>query len=499
MSDNDKKDFPHDEANQKQEASPNDAKDPKDSKNEAPTGHKEAEKDLGMNYYADEKLGVEHERDDRLGISIPKEPWTSKIRLVGIIVIVIFFGGFAMWSYLVPIESAAIAPGKVTVAGNRRTIQHLEGGIIKNIYVKDGTKIKEGEILVKLDDTQPEIILQLAQNEVYELLAIESRLSSERDKLGRIVFADRLLEQASNPKVARLMQAQNSIFKANKETFEGNVKILQQRIIQLQEQIKGTQAQLTSNTDQYKLIQEEVVSVAALEKKKLIERPKLLELQREMARLAGLRGQNLSEMSTLQQKIGETQAQILTIASTQLKETLTELRDTGQKLHEQLEKERSATDVLTRTSVRSPQDGEVVGLKFHTVGGVIKPGDSIMDIVPSRDKLVIEVRINPLDINVVHRGLLARVQLTAFKQRTTPSLAGKVEDVSADIFQDQQSNQSYYTARVSIDPKELLKLKGQVLYPGMPAQVMIITEKRTPLQYFFLPIKQSFSRAFREQ
>lgn len=441
----------------------------------------------------------EQTKQDDLPFQVPKEPWTSHIRLVGLLVIVAFFSAFGIWSYFSPIESAAISAGKVTVAGSRRTIQHLEGGIVKKIYVKDGSTVKKGETLIKLDDTQAEIALKLARNEVFELLAIESRLIAERDGLDQIHFSERLLQNEAAPKVKQLMVAQASIFKANKNTFDGNLAILKRRITQLNEQILGTQAQIKANETQYQYILEELKSVRILEKKKLIEKSRLLSLEREAARLIGVRGEKRAEVAVLKQKVGETQAQILTLESNRMKETLDDLRETQQKLHDGLEKERSAEDIVKRTAIRSPQDGKVVGLKAHTVGGVIKPGEDIMDIVPSRDALIVEARVSPLDIDVVHAGLVARVQLTAFKQRSTPSLLGTVTDVSADIFQDQQTGQSYYTAKISIPPKELNKLKGNMLYPGMPAQVMIITDKRTPLEYFMQPIKDSFDRAFREQ
>jgi len=458
-----------------------------------------AEQHLGMNYYTDEKKEVEHETDDYLGISVPKEPWTNRMRLFGVVVVVMFFGGFGIWSYFAPIESAAVAPGKVMVAGYRRTIQHLEGGIVQKINIKEGKKVNAGEVLIKLDDTQAKVTLEVARNQVNELLARESRLIAERDNKQAITFPRRLLDQINNPQIANLMNAQKNVFLANRETYLGNVKILQQRIVQLTEQIKGIDAQLKANSEQLGFIEEEVVSTKELEKRKLIERPKLLQLQREAARLQGARGENLAEISVLKQKIGESEAQILTLTSTRLKETLDELRDVQQKLHEETEKERASLDILTRTDILAPQSGRVVGLKKHTIGGVIKPGEDIMDIVPSDDVLVIEARVNPLDIDVVHPGLLARVQLTSLKQRTTPTLEGRVIDVSADIFQDERDKDSYYLARISIDPEELAKLGNQPLTPGMPAQVMIVTEKRTPLQYFIQPIKDSFNRAFREQ
>lgn len=431
---------------------------------------------------------------------IPKKPWTKQATWFGILVIIIFVGGFGAWAIFAPLESAAIAPGKITVAGNRRTIQHLEGGIVKTINVRDGAIVKKGDELVKLDDTRTKIALRLHQNEVYELLAIESRLLAERDKSSQINFSPRLFEMDDKAKSQELIDSQKSIFEAQMGALNSSIDILEQRIVQLNQQIKGIQSQMAALDKQIKYVDEEVKSTQYLEKKKLIERPRLLALQREAAKLRGSKGESVAKVSELKQKIGETQLQMTSMKKERHKEIVTELRETQQKLAEARNKEDAAKDVLQRTSIKAPQDGAVVGLKIHTKGGVVKPGDSIMDIVPSQDALVIEARVSPLDIDVVHTGLVAKVQLTAFKMRTTPTMLGKVTRVSADVFTDEKSGESYFTARVQIDKGELSKLpKGADLHPGMPVQVMIITAKLTPWQYFITPIKASFERAFREQ
>lgn len=428
------------------------------------------------------------------------KPSIKKFLSFGMIVIIIFFGSFLIWAFFAPLESAAIAPGKITVAGKRRTIQHLEGGIIKKIFVKDGTKIKKGQILIQLDDVESNAVYQLRRNEVFELSAIESRLVAEFKNYNEIKFSEILLNNQNKEKAKQIMASQISIFNENQKAFSENLKILQQRIQQLQEQIRGYESSEKAVEKQLALIQEEIKSVAYLEAKKLIERYRLLALQREDASLSGKKGELTAGIAAIKEKIGETKLQISKIKTSHRREILLELRQTQQKLAEAIQKEKAAKALLNRTMIRSPIDGTVVGMKIHTLGGVIRPGESVMDIVPSHEELIVEAEINPLDIDVVHPGLTAKVQLVSFNLRNTPMLFGKVTNVSADAFSDQNTGKSYYMAKIVIDQKELNKLKqGQALYPGMPVQVMIITAKLTPFQYFISPIRNSFNRAFREQ
>lgn len=438
--------------------------------------------------------------DPLVDIKIPHAPKTQRAVWFGILIIALFMGSFFVWALITPLESAAVTPGKVIVAGNRRSVQHLEGGIVKAIYVKEGSKVKKGEPLIQLDDTRAKIVWQLHRSEVIELMAIEARLISERDGATTITFPSRFIQRKDNKKVTAIMNSQNAIFQADRLAFAEEINILKQRINLLKEQIKGAQVQLKATHTQIKYIDEETRAVAYLEAKKLIDRPRLLALLRAAARLNGQKGELISKISSLQQSIGETKLQISAKIKGRRKEILTQLRETQQKLADALEKEKAAEDLLKRTTIRSPQSGIVMGLKIHTIGGVIKPSETIMDIVPNQEELIIEARISPTDIDVVHNGLIAKVQLTAFKLRVTPILLGQVTHISADAFTDDKTSESYYTARIAIDPTELKQLpKGQELYPGMPVQVMIITAKLTPWQYFIAPITRSFQRAFREQ
>lgn len=425
-------------------------------------------------------------------------PPIQKTMLFGLATLVIFIGGFLLWALLAPIDSAAIAPGKIIVAGKTRVVQHLEGGIVQKILVRDGSKVTKGQTLIKVDDTRSAIALQIIRNEVFELLAIETRLKAERDHAKKLHFPQRLKNAEAIKTSRNIMAAQQRIFKANAKNLNDQVNILQQRIKQLKEQMVGVKGQIVSHVRQLKLLREELKAVVYLQKRKLIDKPRLLKLQRNEAYLIGKQGENKSKLATLKQRIGETKLQIITLHSKQRKEILTQLRDTQQKLTELLQKEKAAQDTLTRTDVVSPQDGIVVNLKIHTKGAVIQPGEMLMEIVPTKEHLIAQVRVNPLDIDVVHPGLKAQVRLTVLKMRTTPTLSGIVTHVSADALTDKTTQNSYYEANVAISKQQLKRLHGQKLYPGMPVEVMIITDNITPWNYLMAPIKNSMSRAFRE-
>jgi len=431
-------------------------------------------------------------------ISIPKTPEVSDATKFGVTVLIAFFGSFILWSVLFPIDSAAIAPGKVTVHSNRKTIQHLEGGIIKELLVHDSKLVQKGDLLIRLDDTQARASLDLVQGQLIELLAAETRLLSERDKLDKIKFSKELLKRSKNPKVKKIMKSQENIFNTNKSALAGQNKILDQRIGQLHKEIESLEAQVTSESRQLELVEEEIVAVKYLEARKLIEKPRLLALQREEARILGNRGEHQGLIARAEQRIGETQTQIISLTNNAHKEVLDQLRETQRDLGDLLEREKAALDILTRIDIIAPQSGKVVGLSKHTIGGVINPGEEVLHIIPLHDELVIEARIKPIDIDIVHEGLIAKITFTAFKQRHIPSIEGTVTRISADIFEDPATKTSFYRARISISKDEMKKLGDLKLYQGMPAQVMIIIARQTPFSYFITPLTDSFNRAFRE-
>lgn len=428
-----------------------------------------------------------------------EKPLIKPVIIVGFGILILFIGTFLVWSLLFPLDSAAIAQGKLVVEYERKTIQHMEGGIIKKIFINEGSVVKANTPLMQLDDTQAKASLDLLQGQVNENLAGEARIFAELNYQKEVTYPAELLKAATNPKVQKIISGQNRLFTANVNSYEGQTKVLNERIGEFKQEIESLNAQVTSNTDQLKLIEEEIKAVAYLEARKLIDKPRLLALKREAARLAGNRGENLGLIAKAHQSISETKSQIYTMIESRRKSLLEELREIQQKLADLLERRKAAEDILHRTLIVAPRAGTVIGLKKHTVGGVITPGQDILDIIPSGDKLIIEAMVDPLDIDSVRPGLIAKIRLSAYKQRNTPLIEGLVTQVSADVFEEQATKRQYYKARIVLDKAELKRLRHVKLYPGMPVQVMIITEKRTAFQYFITPIRDSFERAFHEE
>jgi membrane fusion protein, type I secretion system len=422
-----------------------------------------------------------------------KTPLTLRFIIIGVAIIVVFIGGFVLWATFSYLESAAIATGQLIAESKNKTIEHLEGGIIKTIHVRDGQTVQKGQALLKLETTKAKAQHEVLEKQQILLQAEQARFIAERDDKKQIVFPKSL----ANEKEIKTIQSR--ILKTNILSFEGQLKILNKQVKQLQNEIKSYQAQVKAEHEQLKYINQEIKVVEYLEKKKLIELPRLLELKREAAKLTGNHGQYLGLIARSEQKIGETKQRIITLKDERLKEVLKELKEVRAKLADLEPKVKAAKDTLKRTTIIAPIKGIVVGLTQHTLGGVITPGETLMTIFPSQDKLIAEANVNPSDIELVKKGQKARVYLTALKQRNSPSLVGTVYFLSADIFQNEKNEQRFYKVKITIDKDELKKLKNVELYPGMQVHVMIITDKRTPLDYFLTPIVDSFRFAFRER
>lgn len=433
-----------------------------------------------------------------LNLAVSPRPAIKTIRTYGIIIILVFFGGLGLWSILSEIESAAIAPGEIVVAGNRRVVQHLEGGIITAIYVKNGMIVKKGQELLKIDDTQAAAKFAAERDQMLRLLADEARILALLDESSQITFPSRLLQEQS-PEIKNLIANQQSSFAADRATATAELKILTQRILELKEQVKGVTAQLDSSTQQLVLIKEELSAMLILAKDQLVDRSRILSLQREQARLEGSRGEYVASISSLKEKIGAAELSFISAKDKLNKEWNEKLREIREKLALVKEREKSTGDIFTRTSVTSPADGTIVNLNVFTLGAVVKPGETLLEIVPQHEELVVEAKLNIHDIDVVHRGLKAKISLSALKTRTTPLLQGIVDYVAADTTFDEKTQTHYYVVRVQIERQELKKLGGKELFPGMPAEVMIITHRATPFEYFMDPIQRSIRRSFKDE
>ena len=419
--------------------------------------------------------------------------------LAGSAIIALFFGGLGVWAAVAPLESAAIASGLVSVDTNRKTIQHLEGGIVGEILVRDGEVVRRDQVLIRLDGTGPRATLDLLKGRRLAASALGARLIAERDGRAEVQFPDNLVAQVSETKVIETLDGQINIFRARRKAIASQVKIQELQISQILEEIGGLKGQIRAENLQQKLIRSEIADVRMLVGKGLARKPRLLALQRRLAEIEGSRSRNQANIARAKQRIGEARIRITEIRTNLLNEVLVELRNVRAELFDLSERIRAAEDVLSRTDIRAPLAGTVVGLQVHTRGGVIAPGAALMDIVPSDEKLVIEANVDPIDIDVVHPGLEAQVRITAFSMRNAKPLIGRVMSVSADRLIDERTGQAYYRARIELTENPAKAFEGATLYPGMPAEVMIVTGARTALGYIFNPISSSFNRAFREQ
>ena len=417
---------------------------------------------------------------------------------LGIVVLGTFVGGFGVWAAMAPLESAAVAPGIVGVTGKRKTIQHLEGGIVAAILVREGERVRAGQDLAVLDDTEARAMLSRLEAAAHSEAALQARLKAERDGSADVNFPDWLRRAMDGSGAGEALAAQERIFEARAATVEGRVSIYGRRMAQLREEIGGLEGEIDAQDRQVALLGEEISDLRVLYEKNLVSRQRLLALQRLQAEVEGERARNRARIARARQDIEETRLLVADLHHTRLNEVVAELQDVEARLLDLRERISAAQDVFARTRIAAPVSGTVVGLQVFTVGGVVGPGSALMDIVPSGVALVIEARVKPMDIDSVSVDQPAEVRLTAFPGLTTPTLTGRVVHVSADSLVDERTGAPYYEASVALDPAEP-ELARLELQPGMPAEVMILTGESTPLEYLFKPILASLNRAMREE
>jgi membrane fusion protein, epimerase transport system len=419
--------------------------------------------------------------------------------VTGLVVLVAFFAGLGGWAAYAPLNGAVVAQAVVKVEGNRKSIQHLDGGIVKQLLVEEGQHVKAGQTVVVLDDTQARaMVLMLSQQyDVYR--AEQARLVAERDGAAEVIFPSELEARRTNPDVRMLLDGQAKQFEIRRKALSGQTSVLQQRIQELQEQIKGSKAQRTAQMEQIVLINSELKDQLELLAKSLTVRSRVLELQRAAAALNGRSGEITGDISKSQQAIGEIELQIIQLQNDFMTDMAKDLRDVQAKILDVIPRLEAAQDVLNRTEIRSPYAGYVVGLNVFSTGGVIGRGEKIMDIVPTGNDLTVEAKVDVNDIHNLHPGMRAELHFTAYKQRVIPVIHGELIEVAADRLTDERTGVPYYTALVKVDEGELAQSKQVKLYPGMAVTVMVPTEERTALDYLLGPVMASFDQAFRQQ
>ncbi len=419
--------------------------------------------------------------------------------LTGWAIIVLFFGGFGLWAATAPLNGAVVAQAVVKVEGNRKSVQHLDGGIVKVLRVKEGDHVNAGDVLIILDDSQARAEFDVYTQQHLVLRATEERLKAELARADKMELPSDLAARMGEPDVKGVWEGQVSQFETRRTSLEGQRKVIRERISQLDAQIVGLQAQLKSYEAQLASIKKELDSYRPLVDRGLITLARFSQVERQGQAIEGQIADAAANIAKARQQIAEQNQQMAQVENERMTDVTKDLRDTQARVLEVVPKLANARAVLSRIEIRSPYAGRVVGLAVFSVGGVIGKGDKILDIVPDQESLVIEAQVAVEDISDVRPNARAEVHLTAYKQRITPIVNGDVVQISADRLMDQKTGQPYYVALVRIDKDQLAKLPNIQLYPGMPATVMIPTEERTAFDYLVGPLVQSFNHSFRQR
>ena len=437
-----------------------------------------------------------------LGAGAPKPPSGAMggwIRL-GLFMIVAIFGGLGAWGAIAPLDSAVVASGVFIVDAKRRPVQHLEGGIVEEILVRDGDVVAKGDRLIGLSDARANATLSIVMLSLSKDRALEARLVAERDGHDEIAFPQDLLDGAeTDPELAETLAAQLDVFEARRETIAGEIEILEARIGQLEREIEGLDAQAVSKAGQLELIEVEIADQETLFAKGQTTKSRLLSLKRGALELNGELGELQADSARAARQIGETKLEILQRQRALPREATAQLEEVQARLRDMEERRIAAEDVLSRLDITAPVDGVVVNLQVNTLGQVIEPARTLLELVPDTETNVIEVAVSPQDIDTVEVGQEARVRLVAFNQRTTPEIKGVVDYIAADSIVNEQTGQSYFRAHVRVPEDQIARINGRVLQPGMPAEVLIRTGARTAVEYLAKPMLDSLNRAWREK
>jgi HlyD family secretion protein len=419
--------------------------------------------------------------------------------VAGVAVVLLLGGGAGGWAAKTELSGALIAQGSIVVDQNVQKVQHPTGGIVGELRVHDGDHVNSGDVLVRLDETVMRANLAIVTKGLNELTARKARLEAERDGAEEIAFPAALTARSDDADAVSAIRSEKKLFELRRTERGGQKAQLQQRVAQLHQEITGIEGQQAAKAQEVTLIDRELAGVRDLYARNLVQLTRLTQLEREVARLSGERAQLIAGAAQSKGKIAEIELQIIQIDQNLSSEVAKELREVDGKIGEFIERKVTAEDQLRRTDIRAPQTGVIFQSTVHTVGGVITAGDTIMQIVPDADKLQVEARVNPQDIDQVQVGQTAVLRFTAFNSRTTPEIDGKVTRVSADTATDPRTGQSYYTIRVGLPPQNVAQLGDVKLLPGMPVEAFVQTGERTVISYLMKPLHDQFTRAFREK
>ncbi len=419
--------------------------------------------------------------------------------IAGSVLIGFLVFGLGGWASTAEISGALIAQGSMVVDSNIKKVQHPTGGVVGKLFVHDGDHVKAGQILIQLDETVTRANLAIVTKGLTELYARKARLAAERDGLDTVAAPPELADHLDDPGVKEALNSERKLFDLRRQDRAGQKQELRERITQLQQEITGLTAQEDAKDKEVALIDQELIGVRDLYAKNLVQLSRLTSLERDEAQLEGARGQLVAQAAEAKGKIAETQLQIIQVDADLASDVAKELRETDSKIGEYVERKITAEDQLRRTDIRAPQDGEVFQSTANTVGGVITAGDPIMMIVPEDDKLQVEVKVDPKDIDEVQFDQPVALRFTSFNVRTTPEINGKVVRIAADTTTDPRTGQSYYLVRIAMTGDEIKRLGNVKLTPGMPVEAFIETGERTMLSYLIKPLHDQLLRSFREK
>jgi HlyD family secretion protein len=418
--------------------------------------------------------------------------------IIGTSLIALFGGTIGLWAATATLSGAVVAGGQFVVDSSIKKVQHATGGIVGELKVREGQRVTEGELLVRLDETVTRANLQVVSKQLDEYLARQARLEAERDGAPAVRTPDEFAARLEEPAVKNMMGSERTLFDARRAARDAQKDQLRKRIAQSQDEISGLRAQQAAKVREAELIVDELRGVRDLYQKNLVQLPRLNALERDAASIEGQRGQLIAAIAQAEGRIAETSFQIIQIDEQMRAEAMQELRDIQGKIAEYTERKVAAEDQLKRIDIRSPSDGFVHQLNVHTVGGVISPAEPVMFVVPTNETLDLEARVLPHEIDQVAIGQQATVRVHASNQRSTPELHGSVTRVSADVSRDQQTGATFYTIRVGLPADEIKRLGHLKLMAGMQAEVFVQVNERTPFEYFLKPLEEQVARAFRE-
>ncbi len=420
--------------------------------------------------------------------------------IIGYIFLIVFLGGTFLWAFTSSISGAIIASGVIGVEGKVKTIQHLDGGIVREILISDGDLVEAGELLIRLDDTDIKANLAIITDSFYKTHAIIARLKAERDLSKSIAYPQVILDTQGDKRIKQAIKTQNLQFVARRKNMDGRAKVLEQKILQLREQIVGLKAQRVAVEKQRDIIRQDIDIKKPAVERGIVTGDLIRSLEQKEAQYSGQYEQIGSQIAQARSAIEETKLQILQLDMDFNDKVLTDLENAETRVAELHEKKMAAEDRLRRVEIRSPSNGRVHDLSIHTIGGVISPAKPIMQIIPEGSQLIIEAKISPTDIDNVKIGQEGAVHLSAFASRSTPVLVGHVKNRSAALLIDQITGVSYFSVDIEISQDELNRLnEKQVLVTGMPAEVFIQTEQRNALSYLLKPFLDVLEKAFREE